>query len=158
MFILINLYFLFKGEFMFKCFILSALVVLGFQSVQARSLMPRCAPSIDAQPSRLNCVKEMNVTQVGGKQEVSRVFYTIVINTKMSPASCMDEGHFVEVRRADVSVSTNENGQLASIQLKNGTFEYQLGGVQRGSFKADVIGLDLKDCVSPLHGGFSLGN
>lgn len=143
---------------MFKSFILGALVLLSFQSVQARSLMPRCTPFIDAQSSRLNCSKEMNVTQTDGKQEVARVFYSIVINTKMSPASCMAEGKYVEIHSADIKISTNENGELGRLQLKNGTFEYQLGGVQKGSFKADVLGLDLKDCVSPLRGGFSVGN
>lgn len=141
---------------MFKSLI-SLILVFGFQISEARSLAPRCAPVVDAQPSRLSCVKEMLVKQADGKEQVERVFYSIIINTKMSGPACTSDEH-LEVHRADVSVSINGVGQLANIQLSPGTFEYTLGGANAGSFSAPVLGLELNDCVSPLNGGFSIGN
>lgn len=143
---------------MFKSLFFSALMVLGMQTAQARSLMPRCAPVIDMQPSRLNCVKETVVSLAGNKSETLRVFYSIVINTKASPVVCMETDQYVEVKRATISVSTNELGQAGTIELLPNQFEYQLGGATKGSFSAPLIGLDLNDCVSPVHGGFSVGN
>lgn len=148
---------------MFKGFI-SLMLVLGFQwTVQASD---RCEPVRDAMPSRLSCNKRAVVLGTGGGQMgaaggqsvTTDVFYTVVINTKMSLPGCGDQHQ--EVSRATITVSTEKTGVLATIELQPGTFEYSAGS-SPVYLSAPLLGLELNDCVAPVHGdggGFSFGN
>lgn len=119
-----------------------ALVALNFAfAANATSLHP-CTPVVEATPSRLNCQRD-------------GYFYTITINTLMSGPNCR-EGR-IEISRATIAVS-NEEQEITRLEAQPGTFSYQLGGAREGRFDSDALNLHLRDCVSPMHGGFSVGN
>lgn len=108
----------------------------------ARSLHP-CTPTVQAKPSIMHC-------KDGEKR------YSIVIETLMSPPLEICQGsNRVEYHTANVKFSVNGVAQ-AQFTLDHESFRYSL---VHGTFVSPKYSLNLKNCVSPMHGGgFSVGN
>jgi hypothetical protein len=107
-----------------------------------------CAPTVQARPSRLNCVQDGLV-------------YSIVVETLMSrpSARCSGRRH-LEYKTAKIEVTSQSNGGMpvANLEIFNGAFSYELGFSNNGNFVSESLGLRLNSCSSPLGGGFSVGN
>lgn len=125
-------------------FIVLALSLLSFNAAHATSLHP-CTPIVQAQDTHISC-------RAGAK------YYSITIETLMSPPNCQGDEHY-EYDTAKVEISTKSGKSLGVLTIHNGDFSYSLGvGGSGASFTSEKNGLKLDDCVTPMNGGFSVGN
>lgn len=107
------------------------------------SLHP-CTPTVQAIPSFISC-----------RDEINNLYYSIEIQTLMSRPlkMCQGENH-IEHHTARVRIS-DFNGHVAdNITIFNNDFTYKLGD----SFTSEIFNLNLKNCISPVPNGFSIGN
>jgi len=128
-------------------FIKTLLATLIFTTAaQATSLHP-CTPLVQAMPSELSCTE-------------GNLRYRIQIDTLMSQSIPICQGNAYQERKtAKGRVTTAEGDLLYSFTVPHDQFSYTLRmGGSEGTFKSQVLKLDLNDCVSPMHGGFSIGN
>lgn len=112
------------------------LLTLVAVSGHARSLDP-CTPRIEAAPSQLSCSD-------------GALGFGIKFHTLMSGPECPTHQ---ELTSATIEVRVN--GTVTEvIEAKAGSFTYTLDD----RFDSDSLGLHLRNCVSPMNGGFSIGN
>jgi hypothetical protein len=129
---------------MFKSFVVT-IALLASNAVFARSLNP-CTPNVQAAPTQISC----------SQKDLS---YSIVINTLMSPSDRGCTGtNYYEYKTAKIEITDKNGGAVGSAEIENGGFDYNFDGTGKASFKSDLFKLNLKNCVSPLNGGFSVGN
>lgn len=121
-----------------KSLILSLSILFASLQVSATSLHP-CTPMVQAMPTNMYC-------------NDGAVHYSIRIETLMSPAipMCSGENHY-EIHSATVVVSNGVAKQ--TLQLQNDEFSYTFS-----TFVSPKANLNLKNCLVPPHGGFSVGN
>lgn len=134
--------------------ILSLLVSLyitpSFGSVQSPKKIDPCNPRIRALPTKIYCT-------------ANGFNYAIHIETYMSDSSQCSYENNKEIHTARISITainkedSKNNCNNGLIFLENGEFSYSLS-VNGVSFNSEVNNLHLQDCVSPVHGGFSVGN
>ncbi len=118
------------------------LFTLGAQAALGASLHP-CTPTVQAVPTQISCL-------------AGELRYEIVVKTLMSPAQpyCTGENYF-EYKTATVKIL--QDGSLKQqLTIPDGSFTYQL--MDPTSFTSTDYNLDLKDCVTPVFGGASIGN
>ncbi len=123
-----------------KTVLLTGLLALNLAN--ARSMHP-CSPTVEAMDSQLAC-RENDKT------------YMITIKTLMSPSipQCQGENHY-EFHTALVEVYDQKQEKVINkLEIYHNDFTYGLGSY----FKSEKNQLDLNDCVSPYHGGFSVSN
>ena len=121
-------------------YLLLPILLLSFHFSSARSIMT-CEPTVVAQPSYLFC-RQDNLT------------YSIEISTLMSHPRCTERK---EIHTANIEVSDGEN-VVDVLEIQHDDFTYELGSVGAGRFDSDIHDLHLDQCVSPIHGGVSIGN
>lgn len=130
---------------MFISVILSLL--LGFTTLaQARSMLGRCEPTVKLSPSYMTCKNK-------------EIFYSITFDTLVSPLIQACEGvNSRENTTASIEISNEKGEVLSKVVLYDGNFTStsSIGG--DGTFQSELLSLNLKGCVSPVHGGFSVGN
>jgi len=116
-----------------------------FNTASATSLHP-CTPIVELAPILISCNdKDVN--------------YFIEIKTVASPniSICQGPNRYL-YQTADVSVSNNDNGTiLKQYTLQQNQFSFKLGTLS-SEFTFKDLGTTLKDCVTPSHGGVSIGN
>jgi hypothetical protein len=125
-------------------FVFAALMVSA--QVGAMSLNP-CTPVVQAASTQMYC-------RDGGDT------YAIQINTMMSRPipQCQGSNHF-ETHKATVTLTDKYGKNRGTLQLNNGEFNYKLGVNGDASFSSPKYRLDLRSCVTPIHGGgASFGN
>lgn len=127
---------------MLKNIFLGSLLIFTACFANARSLHP-CTPSRQAMPTKIVC----------GDQHLS---YVIVIETLMSPPEICQGKDYYEYKTAKIEISADSK-PVGKVEIYDGQFDYSLG-TNRTSFRSEVLSLNLTDCVSPVHGGFSVGN
>jgi hypothetical protein len=119
----------------------------AFASISAAHATPPhpCEPTIQARPTIISCSEK-------------GLYYGIRIFTQMSdPRICPKESR-LEIKTAALSIGDIEGNILKKIKLDNGSFTYTLSGTGDATFKSESESLDLTDCVTPMPGGFSVGN
>jgi hypothetical protein len=128
-----------------KLLTLIASLILTAQLASATSLHP-CTPSVQASPTKISC-KEGNV------------YYSIRIDTTMSPPieMCRGSNHY-ENHTATVTFGTSPSDNR-TVTIYNDEFTYSLGFENgRTTFKSPKYNMNLVNCATPMHGGFSIGN
>lgn len=133
-----------KNMFAFLCLSFVTSFVASLSLAQASSVHP-CAPVIQARPTILSC------------SEGDRV-YGIRIDTRMSDVRLCPVKDMIEINTAQVQVTDFEGNIFEEFVLPHGDFTYSLGDMENGSFQSKSRGLNLKNCSSPMPGGFSVGN
>lgn len=132
-----------QGVPMFKLISLFSLMF----SLQAGAVSPHpCTPTRELQPMNISCKK-------------GSTYYTITVKTLASRSMSICPGkNYVEYQTAYIEKSTYEGKILGRMTLYDGQFLYKSTGNGDLIFKSRKARLDLKNCVSPLHGAFSIGN
>lgn len=123
-----------------------AVVLLSFQAVSATSIHP-CTPTVQAQPTHLTCIEPSG-------------YYSIQIDTLMSRPleMCQGKNHF-EYHTATVLFQPKGATRPTQVVIYNSDLSYTLGnGGAPGAFVSPKFGLNLRNCISPMNGGFSIGN
>jgi len=133
-----------KNVFALLCLSFVTSFVAGFSVAQASSVHP-CAPVIQALPTILSC------------SEGNRL-YGIRIDTRMSDVRLCPVKDVIEINTAQVRVTDFQGNVLEAFVLPHEDFTYSLGNMGNGSFQSQSRGLNLQNCSSPMHGGFSVGN
>jgi hypothetical protein len=128
-----------------KLFTILAGLVLTSNIATATSLHP-CTPNYRAQGTIISC-KEGNV------------YYSIDIQTLMSPPSRMCQGENYYTHQT-ATVTVLEEGRTPKVfELQNGEFSYVLRANHAGaSFQSEKYNFNLNNCVTPVPAGFSVGN
>ena len=118
--------------------LISLLLLMTSFSSQARSPMrPPCPNTVEMMPSFLGCNSQ-------------GFFFNITIKTYHSDVNQYCSG---ESQIAIVKISNRANTYSEVRHYLE--FDYELGGVDDGHFYSHD--LSLEKCISPLHGGFSIG-
>jgi hypothetical protein len=128
---------------MFKFLALIA-TIFTLQTAKAESLHP-CTPIVEAQDSHLHC-------------RIPTGSASITIKTLMSRPieMCSGENHY-EYHTAVIEFYDRAGNSVRTETIFHGDFTYKLDS-QRGFFRSESRGYDFDECVSPLNGGFSIGN
>jgi hypothetical protein len=126
-------------------------VLLSFASVILASsaiASDPCDPTVQARPSYMQCSD-------AGLQ------YSIKIQTLMSspPPACPMSKH-VEIHTATIAIRDSSERSVGTIVIQNDFFTYDtaLPGLAEGTFTSPALSIDLRNCISPAHGGISAGN
>jgi hypothetical protein len=128
-----------------KKFFALILIALSFNVAQATSLHP-CTPTIQAQPSIMYCADDV-------------AFYAIRIDTVMSDPTRCSSDERVEISSATVEITDKATRAKNTLSIGNGDFSYKYDNTgTRVHFASPKNALDLKQCVAPMNGGFSVGN
>ena len=128
-----------------KSVILSLVIFLGFQTAMAESLHP-CTPTQTARSIQMSCHNDEYIYSINIKRLVSR------------DLEICQGLELREYRTAHVEVSERSSGsKVAKLEVFNGEFFVQLG-LETSRFSSKALNLDLRNCVTPQDGGFSIGN
>lgn len=130
-----------------KNLFLMAALLLQMTFASAMSLHPCTPTNKSTYPSYLSCQDPKNN-------------YSIEIEVWVSPVTsyCPIENQLV-IQRAKINVSPRDGSESYFLTAQPGDFSYQLSGpAGEGFFFSQKFDLNLKNCVSPLPGGISIGN
>lgn len=120
-------------------------LLFSLQMAQA-SLAPNCLPERRYMPLRMACQSVL--------KKSNEVSYSVLIHTRSVDVNC--SGEYQNFQTAKIEFGTKQTSKAGSIELNHGTFTYSYKG-SKSKFSAPVLNLEL-DCVTPMHGGFSVGN
>ncbi len=122
------------------------LVSLTFSVLAQATSMHPCTPTVRAMDIRISCKTETGYAR-------------IIISTLMSPAIAMCQGsqHY-EYQTAHIQQTDGSGRVIGKAVLQNGTFSFTLSPTGAATFNSRNARLDYRKCVTPLHGGFSVGN